>query len=400
MPTPVTPYIPEYITVHLGPPASYAENVTVTFPDYIKNVASSEIYPTWEPAALRANVLAQISFALNRVYLEYYPSRGYTFHITNSTATDQKFIRGRNIFENIDRLVDEIFDTYIRRIGYVEPLSARFCNGTTVTCDGLSQWGSQSMAQDGKGSFAILQHYYGDDIELVSNTPVKGVRASYPGAPLRLGSSGEKVVVIQASLNRISQDYPAIPKIWPVDGIFGASTQASVKKFQQIFNLTPDGVVGKSTWYKLVFLYVGVKDLSELVSEGQTFTHLSFQYPDAVKLGDTGEKVTVLQFMLSVLAQFYNVIPFLTIDGVFGAATQAAVSAFQQMTALPVTGEADEVTWDALYRAYAGIATAMLADGVRFPAELDDQAYATATRMTQYPGSPLALGSRDESEGN
>ena len=167
MPITVIPYIPEYITVHLGPPGSGAENVTVSFPDYIKNVASSEIYPTWEPAALRANILAQISFALNRVYTEYYPSRGYSFHITNSTATDQKFIYGRNIFDNIEQIVDDIFNTYIRRIGYVEPLAAKFCNGTTTTCDGLSQWGSQYLAQDGYDSMQILRTYYGDSIELV-----------------------------------------------------------------------------------------------------------------------------------------------------------------------------------------------------------------------------------------
>mgnify|MGYP000783965609 FL=1 len=271
MPITVLPYIPEYITVHLGTPGSGAENVTVSFPDYIKNVASSEIYPTWEPAALRANILAQISFALNRVYTEYYPSRGYSFHITNSTATDQKFIYGRNIFDNIEQIVDDIFNTYIRRIGYVEPLAAKFCNGTTTTCDGLSQWGSQYLAQDGYDSMQILRTYYGDGIELVPDAPVQGVRASYPGSPLRQGSAGEAVVVVQTSLNRISQDYPAIPKIWPVDGIFGPATENAVKRFQSIFNLAADGVVGRATWYKLVLLYVGVKDLAELVSEGQTF---------------------------------------------------------------------------------------------------------------------------------
>ena len=407
MPPTVTPYIPEYITVHLGTPASGAENVTVSFPDYIKNVASSEIYPTWEPAALRANILAQISFALNRVYTEYYPSRGYTFHITNSTATDQKFIRGRNIFENIEVIVDEIFDTYIRRIGYVEPLSARFCNGTTVTCDGLSQWGSQSLAEQGYNSFAILQSYYGDNIELVTDAPVRGVRASYPGVPLRRGDAGEPVVVIQTSLNRISQDYPAIPKIYPVDGVFGPATESAVRRFQQIFNLTPDGVVGKSTWYKLVFLYVGVKDLSELVSEGQTFYNISFQYPDAVSEGQTGEKVTVLQYMLSTLSQFYSNIPFLTIDGVFGPATREAVSAFQQMVGLPQTGAAGEDTWDAVYRAFFGAYSSVMTDEALFPVERSrggsgpegDAAFARTTRMTQYPGFELSMGSTDRNGG-
>ena len=254
----VIPYVPEFITVHLGPASQSAENVTVSFPDYIKNVASSEIYPTWELSALRANILAQISFALNRVYTEYYVSRGYPFQITSTTATDQKFIKGRNIFDNIDRLVDDIFNDYIRRQGFVEPLAAKFCNGTTVTCDGLSQWGSQELAQQGLDSMAILRRYYGNDIELVVDAPVQGLQNSYPGSPLRRGAAGPDVVVVQTELNRIGQNYPAIPKIQPVDGVFGQQTEEAVRRFQEIFGLTADGVVGKATWYRLVSLYVGV----------------------------------------------------------------------------------------------------------------------------------------------
>ncbi len=178
MPPIVTPYIPTYITVHLGTPDSDAENVTVSFRDYIKNVASSEIYPTWEHAALRANILAQVSFALNRVYTEFYPSRGYHFNITGTTAYDQRFIKGRTIFENISELVDEIFNTYIRRQGFVEPLAAQFCNGTTSFCEGLSQWGSQTLAQDGFNSVEILRYYYGQDIELVPNAPLQDIQYS------------------------------------------------------------------------------------------------------------------------------------------------------------------------------------------------------------------------------
>jgi len=202
----VVPYIPTTITVHLGAPRQSAPNVTVSFQDYIKNVASSEIYPTWEPAAIRANVLAQISFALNRVYTQFYRSQGYDFDITNTTAYDQKFIRDRNIFENVAAVVDDIFDNYIRRIGFVEPLSAKFCNGTTTTCAGLSQWGSQALAQDGFNSLDILRNYYGNDIELVVDAPIQDVRQSYPGTPLRRGSAGEEVVVLQTMINRISQN--------------------------------------------------------------------------------------------------------------------------------------------------------------------------------------------------
>ena len=220
---PVTPYIPERITVHLGPPNADAQNVTVSFIDYVKNVASSEIYPTWADSALRANILAIVSFALNRVYTEFYRSRGYPFDITNSTAYDQFFVNGRSFFTNVSRIVDELFNDYLRRPGFVEPLAAKFCNGTTVTCEGLSQWGSENLAQQGYSSTQILRSYYGN-VEIVNNAPVRGITSSYPGSPLRRGTTGPSVVTVQVMLNRISQSYPAIPKIPSADGIFGART--------------------------------------------------------------------------------------------------------------------------------------------------------------------------------
>ena len=396
--TPIPPYVPQTITVHLGPPGSDAENVTVSFPEYVKNVASSEIYPTWEPAAIRANVLAIISFALNRVYTEYYPSRGYPFNITSSTAYDQKFIKGRSIFENISQVVDSIFNSYIRRIGFVEPLAAKFCNGTTTTCDGLSQWGSQAMAEQGADSITILRSYYGDNIEIVTNAPVMGIRYSYPGAPVRLGDRGEAVLRIQTMLNRISRDYPAIPKVQPVDGIFGESTEQAVIKFQQIFSLTPDGIVGSATWYKLVFLYVGVLDLAELVSEGQTFyaNATPLEFSDVVAPGDTGEEVRVIQYLLSVVSEFYSNVPPVAVDGVYGPATRQAVIAVQQMAGLPQDGVVGEQTWQALYRLYAGIADTMTEYTNVIPEQYRPQlAESDATSLTQYPGRPLTLGSTD-----
>ena len=396
--TPITPYVPQSITVHLGPPGANAENVTVSFPDYVKNVASSEIYPTWEPAAIRANVLAIISFALNRVYTEYYPSRGYPFNITSSTAYDQKFIKGRSIFENISQVVDSIFTSYIRRIGFVEPLAAKFCNGTTTTCDGLSQWGSQAMAEQGADSITILRSYYGDNIEIVTNAPVMGIRYSYPGAPVRLGDRGEAVLRIQTMLNRISRDYPAIPKVQPVDGIFGEGTEQAVIKFQQIFSLTPDGIVGSATWYKLVFLYVGVLDLAELVSEGQTFyaNAIPLEFSDVVAPGDTGEEVRVIQYLLSVVSEFYSNVPPVAVDGVYGPATRKAVIAVQQMAGLPQDGVVGEQTWQALYRLYAGIADTMTEYTNVIPEQYRPQlAESDATSLTQYPGRPLTLGSTD-----
>ena len=390
MPIAVTPYIPQTITVHTGPASQWAENVTVSFPDYIKNVASSEIYPTWPEAALRANILAQISFALNRVYTEYYPSRGYDFDITGSTMNDQKFIKGRSTFENVDNLVDELFTTYIRRSGFVEPLSARFCNGTTVTCDGLSQWGSEALARQGSNTMDILRHYYGDNIELVSNAPIRDIAYSYPGYPLQNGSSGNYVTVLQVMLNRIAKNYPAIPRIYPVDGIFGAQTEVAVKNFQSIFNLTSDGIVGQATWYKLVFLYVGVANLSELVSEGQPFTQV--QGPSAgitLREGSTGIAVSALQYFISIIGQFSSTIPGLSIDGIFGPKTREAVEAAQTRFGLPVTGTVDRATWQRLYDEYLGIARTALA-GANLPT--NSQEIQNAVTAGQFPGYNLTYG--------
>lgn len=363
----VIPYVPENITVHLGPPNAAAPNVTVPFVDYIRNVASSEIYPTWDESALRANILAISSFALNRIYTEFYRSRGYGFDITSSTAYDQSFVNGRSTFENIDRLAGELFNSYIRRQGFVEPLAAKFCNGTTVTCEGLSQWGSQYLAEQGYNSFEILQSYYGPDIELVTNAPVQPLSQSYPGTPLRRGDAGPNVTVIQTSLNRISQNYPAIPKINPVDGIFGSQTEAAVRKFQEIFDLVPDGIVGEATWYALVRLYVAVTNLAELRSEGQRFYGISWAYPDAIVRGDEGEKVAHLQYMLSVLSEFIPQIPALIVNGVFDGATYNAVTAFQQFAGLPDNGIVGRTTWDTIYRHFAGIEQTVFQDAALFP---------------------------------
>ncbi len=384
----VTPYIPQFITVHLAPASQAAQNVTVSFPDYIKNVASSEIYPTWPEAALRANILAQISFALNRVYTEYYRSRGYDFDITNSTVNDQKFIKGRSTFDNTDRIVDELFNTYIRRIGYVEPLAAKFCNGTTTTCDGLSQWGSEALAKQGYGTMDILRRYYGNNIELVSNAPIQGITTSYPGQALRSGSYGEEVVVLQTMLNRVAQNYPAIPRVNPVDGVFGTQTENAVKKFQSVFNLTSDGVVGRATWYKLVLLYTGVVRLSELVSEGQTFTQVMQPALGVVlQEGSRGQSVSALQYLLSILNEFIYSVPPLAIDGIYGPQTRQAVVAAQQALGLQPTGVVNSSTWMRIYDEYLGIANTVLADA-NLPVGSEEIANAVATG--QFPGINLS----------
>ena len=379
----IFPTIPETITVHLGSRDSNAPNVTVSFADYIKNVASSEIYPTWEEEAIKANIYAQISYALNRIYTEFYRSQGYDFDITSSTATDQKYIYGRNIFENIDRIVDEIFDSYIRRIGFIEPLNAKYCNGTTVTCEGLSQWGSESLARQGLSAFEILQYYYGDNIELVTNVPIANLEASYPGFALRKGNGGRDVAVIQVALNQISQNYPSIPKIYPVDGIFGEQTENAVKRFQRIFNLTEDGIVGKTTWYKIISLYVGILRLSELNSEGQTIYGSNLKFTDTLSVGSSGQKVAIMQYFLNLLAEFIDYIPPTDIDGVFGEATKNAVIAFQTYAGLTPDGVVGERTWNLLYNGVRGIVRALDID---FDVKI--------TSFNKYPGTPLSLGAR------
>ena len=376
MPT-VIPYVPEQITVHLGAPNAYAANVTVPFIDYVKNVASSEVYPTWDDSALTANILAIVSFALNRVYTEYYRSRGYDFDITSSTAIDQKFINGRNYFGSISRLVDNLFNDYLRRPNFVEPLAAKFCNGTTVTCSGLSQWGSQSLAQQGLSSTQILRRYYGNNIEIVNNAPVRGFTPSYPGSPLRRGSQGPSVVQMQVMLNRIAQNYPAIPRISPVDGVFGQQTENSVRVFQRIFDLNPDGIVGRSTWYQMVQLYVGVNRLSELESLGQTFYSINWQLPNNLQQGSRGQKVRQLQYLLQVVAEYVPTIPEISQDGIFGPATQAAVIAYQNFAGLTPDGIVGPATWNSLYRRVAGIIGSEPA------------------LAFQYPGRPLSLGDTD-----
>jgi len=400
MPT-VLPYIPQRITVHLGPPGSNAENVTVSFVDYVKNVASSEIYPTWEESALRANIYAIVSFALNRVYTEFYRSRGYDYDITNSTAYDQFFVKGRSFFDSVSRIADSLFNDYLRRPGFVEPLAAKFCNGTTATCDGLSQWGSQNLALQGYNSTQILRSYYGN-VEIVNNAPVRGITTSYPGMLLRRGTTGPSVVVIQTELNRISQSYPAIPKVNPVDGIFGAQTERAVRKFQDVFNLAVDGIVGKATWYALIRIYTAVTSLSELRSQGQRYYAISWANPDPIEQGDRGIRVEHLQYMLSVLSAYIPSIPPLAVDGIFGPVTRSAVAAAQRRFGLPETGIVNYETWEEIYDQYSGIEDTTWRDPKDFPytsAILGQtqprQRYARTSSLTQYPGSELRTGNQD-----
>lgn len=349
------PVIPEYITVHLGAPSANAANVTVPFPEYIKNVASSEIYSTWPEEAIRANILAEVSFALNRIYTEWYPAMGYDFDITNNTAFDQKFIAGRNIYENISRITDELFNDYLRKEGTINPFFAQYCDGVNVSCDGLSQWGTVPLAESGKSALEIIEYYYGPDTEIVVNAPISENVPSYPGTPLALGDLSENVRRMQIYLNRISANYPAIPKIANVVGRFDENTENAVKTFQRIFRLTPDGIVGKATWYRIIYIYDAVTRLAELDSEGVGYENLPKQFKGALREGSVGGDVVSLQYFLTLLSQFVDFIPAISVDGVYGPGTRQAVLAFQRYKNLPETGEVDEITWNSIYSAYAGV---------------------------------------------
>lgn len=245
--------IPKKITVHLGKPSANVSNVTVGFQDYIANVASSEVYPTWPEEALRANILAQISLALNRIWTEWYPSRGYSFNITGSPGYDQAYVAGRTVFAVMERLTAELFNTYVRRSGDQEPYFTEYCDGKTVTCPGMKQWGTVNRANEGKNALQILRYYYGDRVQLVTTNNIANIPSSWPGVTLKLGSTGTSVSILQRQLSRIAKDYPAFGKP-EVTGTFDSATESCVKKFQKQFSLTADGLVGKATWYKISYV--------------------------------------------------------------------------------------------------------------------------------------------------
>lgn len=377
------PAIPEQIVVHLGAPDSDAQNVSISFADYIKNVASSEIFPSWPIEALRSNILAQISVAMNRVYTRYYRNRGYDFDITNSPAYDQTFVYQRDIFQNISELVDEIFDSYIRREEFIEPLFAEFCDGVEVTCNGLSQWGSVELANQGLGYFSILQRYYGDDIVIEENVPVEKMPANPPDVTLKEGDTGRDVEFIQRRLNRISTNYPGIPKIFPQDGFFDSSTTDAVKKFQEVFGLEVDGLVGRATWNQIQFIYNAVKKLYTVNSEGLRITDVTTRYTDTLSEGAAGEGVLTIQYYLSYIALFVPTVLEATMDGSFGPGTTNAVKSFQRTYGLNETGVVDRLTWDRIEGVYFDIVS-----------QIDYEFY--GGRILPFPGRVL----REGIEGN
>ena len=378
------PIIPQKITVHLGKPAASAKNVTVSFRRYIANVASSEVYPTWPDAALRANIHAQISLALNRIFTEWYPSKGYNYTITNSTSYDQYYVHDRTIFSVMEKITDEIFNTYVRRFGTIEPYYTEYCDGKQVTCKGMKQWGTVDRAREGKDALQILKYYYGSNIEIVRTNNIEAIPESYPGTPLRKGDTGKYVRILQRQLTRIVKDYPFMGQPG-TDGIFGEKTRQTVIAFQKQFRLTPDGVVGRATWYKISYIYVSVKDLAELTSEGEKPTGsqetlTGSNYPGSpLRRGDRGNPVTQIQFWLDRLAEFTPELSGLSVDGIFGAGTERAVRDFQRLNGLTVDGVVGRVTWDAIY--------------VQYQSLQND----TNQSSNGYPGRPLRNGSRGDS---
>lgn len=371
--------IPEYITVHLGTPTQNAENLRVPFTDYIKNVASSEIYPTWHEQALRANIIAIVSLSLNRIFTEWYPSKGYDFDITNSTQFDQSFVKGRNYFENISFLVDELFDTYITRSQAISPLFASYCDGKQVNCDGMHQWGSENLARQGYSALNILKYYYGSNIELKTSTEVLNV-SSYPGYPLSIGARGDEVEKLRRQLYRISDNYPLIPKINPILNVFDSSLDTAVRTFQEIFGLVVDGIVGKATWYRISYIYSSVTELSELTGKGETGGIPVDPPTETIGIGDSGGLVAVLQLMLGYIGLFYNEISSPALDGVFGEKTQIALMEFQKYFGLSVTGIVTETDWQKLYEVYRSVI----------------ETVTSSLGLQGYPGKPLTIGSSGE----
>lgn len=369
--------VPETIRVHLGPPGANAQNVTVPFIDYIKNVACSEIYPTWPDNSLISNVIAQVSLALNRLYTEWYPSQGYDFDITNNTAYDQYYVHERGIFDRIDTVVDGYFTNYIARGRQLEPLFAEYCDGSSTTCDGLSQWGTVALARRDYTPLQILQYYYGTEVEIREAETAEVVPDSFPG-PLQTGNASPEVATLQNRLNRIAIAFPAIPFVLPADGNYGSTTATAVRAFQRLFRLEETGTVNRETWYRIQYIYTAVKKLAELGSEGEFAQSDTFN-GRVLQVGDRGSEVLRIQNYLAYIA---NTMPGLftapTVDGVFGNATQAAVRSFQNYYGLQETGTVNEATWNGIVTSYYA-----LGGGEVVPSR-------------PYPGTPLRRGSTGE----
>ena len=377
--------VPEMVTVHLGLPGSDAVNVTVPFVDYIKSVASSEVFPTWPRESLLSNIHAEATLVLNRIYTEWYPSQGYDFDVSASPAFDQYYVHQREVFDTIDALVDSYFNYYIGRVGFVEPIFAQFCDGRQSACSGLSQWGTVDLAAMGYTAIDIIRYYYGQNMELRTAELAKTLPNSYPGTPLSVGSSGEDVLRVQNRLNRIAINYPAIPFITVAEGVYSAETIRAVRSFQQVFGLPVNGTVDEDTWYRIIYIYNAVKRLGELESEGEE--EQSGVYPgNDVQIGDRGPNVLRLQWYNNAIARS-NQFPQLRVidlDGIYDTETSEAMKNLQSLLGLPQTGVVDKATWDAVTRLYNEVGEV----------GTDDEYYGGEISgwPRPYPGAPIRRG--------
>ena len=346
------PVVPNNITIHLGEPNTNAKDITIPFTEYIANVASSEIYPTWPKNALIANIYTIISFTMNRIYNEWYRSKGYNFDITSSPKYDQTFKENGSVYENIENITEDIFNNYIVKGKQVQPYFTTYCDGRNKTCNGLSQWGTVSLANQGKTPLEILRYYYGNDISIKEDAQVGDNTIGYPGYEVGIGSAGNQVLAIQRDLRRIRKNYPAIPEIKNTLGIYDEETVAAVKKFQEIFDLPVTGIVNKATWYKIKYIYTSVKKLSDLYSEGLSEDEVTFLYTDKLQYGDTGIEVEYVHYYLDAIAFFDKDIPRLPTNSIYNNNTITMVKAFQQKNNLPVTGIFTYSDWQVLKNTY------------------------------------------------
>ena len=345
------PVVPKNITVHIGKPGDNGNNITISFIDYISNVACSEIYPTWPVEALKANIYVIISFTMNRIYNEWYRSKGYSFDITSSSVYDQAYTPNRSTYENINNIVEEIFNNYIVKGNGIEPYFTTYCDGRNTTCNGLSQWGTVSLANSGKNYLEILRYYYGSDISIRYNAEVGDV-IGYPGYVVGLGAAGNPVLAIQRDLRRIRKNYPAIPNITSTLGIYDEETKNAVMKFQEIFSLPVTGSVDKATWYKIKYIYTSVKKLSDLYSEGLSREEATFLYEDELNYGDTGIEVEHIHYFLDAIAFLDPDIPRLKTNSIYNDNSITMVKAFQKKYGLPVTGIFTYKDWNKLKEVY------------------------------------------------
>ncbi len=377
------PIIPTTIIVHLGNPDEASEEITISFIDYIKNVACSELYPSWPDAALRSNILAITSFSLNRIYNEYYPSKGYSFDITSLPNYDQTYVKGRDLFDNIIKIVDEIFNNYVVKGNHIEPYFTNYCDGKKTLCEGLSQWGTVHLAEQGKTPTEILKYYYGNDISIIQNAEVADPITSYPGVPLKVGDVSEHVRIIKRQLNRIHVNYPAIPEFDTIHEFYDVVLEQAIQKFQNIFDLEITGMIDKATWYKIKYLYNAVKKLSDIYTEGLLQEDIEMKFGLELKKNDQGPHVQGLHYFIRVIAYFDNDIPFLSVDSIYDSNTEKMVIAFQKKYGLPANGIVDITTWNKLKEIYFEVLSHLPKEALSHKDEI-------------YPGISLSLGMKGD----